>query len=61
MGLGGYLAAKSEADHYHTEREREGKKKNLLPFCGPNLLNRAIFYCSTRGGIIPRRRRRGNY
>jgi VIT1/CCC1 family predicted Fe2+/Mn2+ transporter len=25
MGLGGYLAAKSEADHYHTEREREGK------------------------------------
>lgn len=24
MGLGGYLAAKSEADHYHTEREREG-------------------------------------
>lgn len=27
MGLGGYLAAKSEADHYHTEREREGKKK----------------------------------
>jgi hypothetical protein len=24
MGLGGYLAAKSEADHYNTEREREG-------------------------------------
>lgn len=28
MGLGGYLAAKSEADHYHTEREREGKQKH---------------------------------
>lgn len=25
MGLGGYLAAKSEAEHYETEREREGK------------------------------------
>lgn len=24
MGLGGYLAAKSDADHYKTEREREG-------------------------------------
>src|SRR5260221_10192858 len=23
MGLGGYLAAKSDADHYHTEKERE--------------------------------------
>ena len=27
MGLGGYLAAKSDADHYITERQREGKKK----------------------------------
>jgi hypothetical protein len=26
MGLGGYLAAKSEAEHYETEREREGKQ-----------------------------------
>ena len=23
MGLGGYLAARSEADHYYTERRRE--------------------------------------
>ena len=27
MGLGGYLAAKSDADHYITERQREGIKK----------------------------------
>lgn len=27
MGLGGYLAAKSDIDHYQTEREREGNIK----------------------------------
>ncbi|KAK4516289.1 rRNA-binding ribosome biosynthesis protein [Mucor velutinosus] len=31
MGLGGYLAAKSEADHYHTEREREAREVELYP------------------------------
>lgn len=25
MGLGGYLAAKSDADHFVTERQREGR------------------------------------
>ncbi|KAI8366850.1 VIT family-domain-containing protein [Blakeslea trispora] len=31
MGLGGYLAAKSEADHYYTEREREAREVELYP------------------------------
>ncbi|KAI9485573.1 MAG: VIT family-domain-containing protein [Benjaminiella poitrasii] len=31
MGLGGFLAAKSEADHYHTEREREAREVELYP------------------------------
>ncbi|CAO3689268.1 unnamed protein product [Rhizopus stolonifer] len=31
MGLGGYLAAKSEADHYQTEREREAREVELYP------------------------------
>ncbi|KAG0783677.1 hypothetical protein G6F22_008587 [Rhizopus arrhizus] len=31
MGLGGYLAAKSEADHYKTEREREAREVELYP------------------------------
>ncbi|KAI8367235.1 VIT family-domain-containing protein [Choanephora cucurbitarum] len=31
MGLGGYLVAKSEADHYHTEREREAREVELYP------------------------------
>lgn len=34
MGLGGYLAARSEADHYATERRREGKKKKHKWFYG---------------------------
>ncbi|KAI8381184.1 VIT family-domain-containing protein [Radiomyces spectabilis] len=31
MGLGGYLAARSEADHYVTEREREAREVDLYP------------------------------
>ncbi|KAI8968190.1 VIT family-domain-containing protein [Mycotypha africana] len=31
MGLGGYLAAKSDFDHYHTEREREAREVELYP------------------------------
>ncbi|KAI8888934.1 DUF125-domain-containing protein [Backusella circina FSU 941] len=31
MGLGGYLAAKSDADHYKTEREREAREVELFP------------------------------
>lgn len=31
MGLGGYLAAKSDADHFVTERQREGKS-NITTF-----------------------------
>ncbi|ORZ06945.1 VIT family-domain-containing protein [Absidia repens] len=31
MGLGGYLAAKSEAEHYETEREREAREVELYP------------------------------
>ncbi|KAF7728743.1 hypothetical protein EC973_005581 [Apophysomyces ossiformis] len=31
MGLGGYLAAKSEADHYETERQREEQEVALYP------------------------------
>ncbi|KAI9251234.1 VIT family-domain-containing protein [Sporodiniella umbellata] len=31
MGLGGYLAAKSEAEHYETEREREAREVQLYP------------------------------
>lgn len=31
MGLGGYLAAKSEADHYHAELERERREIEELP------------------------------
>ncbi|KAI9312638.1 VIT family-domain-containing protein [Dichotomocladium elegans] len=31
MGLGGYLAARSDADHYATEREREEREVELYP------------------------------
>jgi VIT1/CCC1 family predicted Fe2+/Mn2+ transporter len=31
MGLGGYLAAKTEHDHYHSERQREFKEVECLP------------------------------
>ncbi|KAI8140836.1 VIT family-domain-containing protein [Fennellomyces sp. T-0311] len=31
MGLGGYLAAKSDADHYITERQREEREVELYP------------------------------
>ncbi|KAI7867942.1 VIT family-domain-containing protein [Spinellus fusiger] len=31
MGLGGYLAARSEADHYKTERMREAREVDLYP------------------------------
>ncbi|MBY0403424.1 MAG: VIT1/CCC1 transporter family protein [Cyanobacteria bacterium] len=31
MGLGGFLAAKSEADHYHSEHEREKKEVLEIP------------------------------
>lgn len=31
MGLGGYLAAKSDAEHYHSEREREKKEVAEIP------------------------------
>src|SRR5215813_3988271 len=31
MGLGGYLAAKSDAEHYHRERERERREVNEKP------------------------------
>ncbi|KAI9255792.1 VIT family-domain-containing protein [Phascolomyces articulosus] len=31
MGLGGYLAAKSDADHYNTERQREAREVELYP------------------------------
>ncbi|KAL1930184.1 hypothetical protein VTP01DRAFT_1338 [Rhizomucor pusillus] len=31
MGLGGYLAARSEADHYQTERQREERELELYP------------------------------
>ena len=31
MGLGGYLAAKSDAEHYQSERERERKEVALMP------------------------------
>lgn len=46
MGLGGYLAAKSEADHYHTEREREGTFVNIndISIFGYSFLS----LCSTR-------------
>lgn len=30
MGLGGYLAAKSDADHFVTERQREGRSITLF-------------------------------
>src|SRR5581483_10288012 len=32
MGLGGYLAAKSDAEHYETERLREYREIKELPF-----------------------------
>src|SRR5208337_4965184 len=31
MGLGGYLAAKSDAEHYESERKREEKEVNEIP------------------------------
>ena len=31
MGLGGYLAAKSDAEHYQSERERERREVALMP------------------------------
>ena len=31
MGLGGYLAAKTDAEHYHTERSREIEEINQIP------------------------------
>jgi VIT1/CCC1 family predicted Fe2+/Mn2+ transporter len=31
MGLGGYLAAKSEAEHYASERKREGREVREIP------------------------------
>jgi len=31
MGLGGYLAAKSEAEHYASERRREGREVREIP------------------------------
>src|SRR6476620_10790713 len=31
MGLGGYLAAKSDAEHYQREREREKREVKELP------------------------------
>ena len=31
MGLGGYLAAKSDAEHYASERETEQRQENLQP------------------------------
>src|SRR5438270_3438438 len=31
MGLGGYLAAKSDAEHYHSERKREEREIVELP------------------------------
>ncbi len=31
MGLGGYLAAKSDAEHYYSEREREHKEVKEIP------------------------------
>src|SRR6266511_1855565 len=31
MGLGGYLAAKSDAEHYASEREREKKEVAEIP------------------------------
>jgi VIT1/CCC1 family predicted Fe2+/Mn2+ transporter len=31
MGLGGYLAAKSDAEHYAKEREREGREVDEIP------------------------------
>src|SRR5947207_8279593 len=31
MGLGGYLAAKSDAEHYAKEREREQREANEIP------------------------------
>ncbi|MCA1592581.1 MAG: VIT1/CCC1 transporter family protein [Acidobacteria bacterium] len=31
MGLGGYLAAKSDAEHYHSERERESQEIIRIP------------------------------
>jgi VIT1/CCC1 family predicted Fe2+/Mn2+ transporter len=31
MGLGGYLAARTEADHYATERRREEEESHLYP------------------------------
>src|SRR5947209_14704069 len=31
MGLGGYLAAKSDAEHYHSERRREEKEIIEVP------------------------------
>ncbi len=32
MGLGGYLAAKSDAEHYETERQREYREVREMPF-----------------------------
>jgi VIT1/CCC1 family predicted Fe2+/Mn2+ transporter len=32
MGLGGYLAAKSDAEHYETERQREYREIREMPF-----------------------------
>src|SRR5205807_3746907 len=31
MGLGGYLAAKSDAEHYYSEREREKREVVEIP------------------------------
>ncbi|MGE5177196.1 MAG: VIT1/CCC1 transporter family protein [Hyphomicrobiales bacterium] len=31
MGLGGYLAARSDAEHYQSEREREGREVEEIP------------------------------
>jgi VIT1/CCC1 family predicted Fe2+/Mn2+ transporter len=31
MGLGGFLAAKTEADHYHSEEKREMREVELVP------------------------------
>ncbi|KAI3431208.1 Intu_longin_1 domain-containing protein [Psidium guajava] len=35
MGLGGYLAAKSEADHYARERKREQRRDRRCPYHRP--------------------------
>jgi VIT1/CCC1 family predicted Fe2+/Mn2+ transporter len=34
MGLGGYLAAKSDADHYHRELQREQEEIDTVPDTG---------------------------